>query len=214
MPKADNREDYVKSWNSHVDWCLNGLMSTLPRTAMEQFKSVKNQALALVQLAADEGFPGPNGEPKPSCNSCLHTGQSYDKCFEGCLDKDEDGQNLYKDYVHGDAVAEILKQERSGERNIVIGGSGEMEVNVLWPLEEARKKLFDVGCDVGGFVDTRQVGNGYNVTVTKSFDPYAYVLEYLPKSGLYQLGRGAEQGYFLSRIVAKRTHEKVQFTHE
>jgi len=49
-----------------------------------------------------------------------------------------------------DDVAELIRAQRTGEKNIVLGGEGEHEVNVSWTIDEAQAALSKVCEDCGG----------------------------------------------------------------
>lgn len=85
-----------------------------------------------------------------TCRTCVHALTRRESC-EGCLTpKNEDGSFAYRNYVEGDPVARLIEMQRSGERNIVLGGEGEHEVNVSWSIDEAYKKLSHVCEECGG----------------------------------------------------------------
>lgn len=63
-----------------------------------------------------------------------------------------EGRYLYRHYKRGNSLKKLLEKQRSGEMNIVIGGQGEHEVNVLWSIKEAYRNLAKV-CEIcGGLV--------------------------------------------------------------
>ncbi len=88
----------------------------------------------------------------------------------GCLD---DGK--YKHYVEGDPKIRLLKLQRSGEINIVIGGEGEHEVNANWSMEEAYKHLADTCEACGGLVVKEGVAQ---LLLMKTYGP-SFVLEWM-----------------------------------
>ncbi len=76
---------------------------------------------------------------------------------EGCLDIDPKdagayklGQYPYRNFKAGDGYRARLEVERRGDRNIVIGGQGEHEINALWSINEAYEKLAHVSEECGG----------------------------------------------------------------
>jgi len=76
-----------------------------------------------------------------SCETCLYA-LTHEKC-SGCLGNPTSGQSYaYHHWIAGDGVARLRQQQKSGERNIVIGSQGEAEVNVRWTPDEAYKNLF------------------------------------------------------------------------
>lgn len=93
-----------------------------------------------------------------NCNTCINALADRSRCPE-CLGKGQEIRNPdgtttyhwdYKYYNKGDPISELIRQQRNGERNIVLGGEGEHEVNVNWTIEEATKKLSDTCEAVGG----------------------------------------------------------------
>ncbi len=64
----------------------------------------------------------------------------------------------YKHYVEGDPRVRLLKLQRSGEINIVIGGEGEHEVNANWTIDEAYKHLSHVCEECGGLCWKERTG--------------------------------------------------------
>lgn len=88
----------------------------------------------------------------PSCRRCLYALTGPRERCDDCL-KTQDGLILpYKHFVEGDPGARLLELQRKGERNIVIGGEGEHEVNALWGIGQAYKHLANI-CEVcGGLV--------------------------------------------------------------
>ena len=172
LPKAKTKKEFDETWIEHVKE-LNRLKTSLPRYRHGEVKAAVETLLMLVEVASEETFP--NGKPKPGCTTCLHTGQGlHDKCTK-CLQEKEGGGFAYSEYEHGDASAKIVKLEREGTRNIVIGGEGEMEVNSQWSYEEAYKKLFACGEEVGGMVYRE---SNRELLVTKAFDDKSYSLLY------------------------------------
>lgn len=104
-----------------------------------------------------------------SCCTCLYRA-THEKC-EGCLHPEgwvgervvifsgPNGENptYGKSYAYanwkesslGEALERQHQLEVSGEWNIVIGGSGEAEVNALWSPREAYEHLYKVSCACG-----------------------------------------------------------------
>jgi hypothetical protein len=58
----------------------------------------------------------------------------------------------YRKYVEGDGEAHELQLQREGKINVVIGGTGEAEVNALQPIDVALKQLHDIACECGYIV--------------------------------------------------------------
>ncbi len=90
---------------------------------------------------------------KRCCENCLYVA-SHEGCGEigsegYCLNnKDIDGYT-YSNFVKGDGIARIRELEDRGERNIVISGTGEAEVNVLNSPERTYKNLCHVSEQCG-----------------------------------------------------------------
>jgi hypothetical protein len=122
--------------------------------------------------------------PDYGCQSCVHVlYHPRDKgCpCDGCLGTEEEikaneGKYLYKHHVKGDGVKARLEAERRGDVNIVIGGSGEHEVNAKWLMSEAYEKLAHVCEEVGGVVTHK--GN-YRLELTKTYEPFYWHLEWM-----------------------------------
>ena len=100
------------------------------------------------------------------CITCLNALAIRDNC-EGCLGVSRElvtpeGTRMimweYNNYKEGNPVAELIKQQRSGERNIVLGGEGEHEVNVKWGIKQATKKL-SYTCEMVGGLCWREDDN-------------------------------------------------------
>lgn len=80
-----------------------------------------------------------------SCETCLYRA-THEKC-NGCLTAPAGEPYPYRNWVEstlGEALERIHAMEVSGERNIVIGGSGEAEVNAKWTAREAYEHLCHV----------------------------------------------------------------------
>jgi len=85
----------------------------------------------------------------PDCRKCIN-GLVRKNC-EGCLTPElEDGRFAYRNYKKGNPVVELIKMQRSGEKNIVLGGEGEHEVNVKWTFGDALQALSETCEAVGG----------------------------------------------------------------
>lgn len=111
----------------------------------------------------------------PTCKTCIYALTRREPC-EGCLiPENEDASYAYRNYQEGDPFKELLKMQRSGERNIVIGGEGEHEVNVSWTMDEAYKHLAHVCEMCGGLV----VKDGLTqLLLMKPYGP-SFVIEYM-----------------------------------
>uniref|UniRef100_A0A6M3X5Z0 Uncharacterized protein n=1 Tax=viral metagenome TaxID=1070528 RepID=A0A6M3X5Z0_9ZZZZ len=89
----------------------------------------------------------------------LISGMACVKCVYGLTSSypdrsrcDECLANNYSRFEAGDPRDRLLKLQRSGEINIVVGGEGEHEVNANWTMAEAYKHLANVCEDCGGLV--------------------------------------------------------------
>jgi len=109
----------------------------------------------------------------PDCRTCLH-GATHTKC-DGCLTPElPDGRFAYRHYVKGDPIPELIRMQRSGERNIVLGGEGEHEVNVNWTIDVAQAELANV-CEHCGGLCWREKPD--TIIVDKPYGP-AFLLIY------------------------------------
>ena len=81
----------------------------------------------------------------------------------------------YKHYVKGDPRVRLLKLQRSGEINIVIGGEGEHEVNANWTIHEAYAHLANVCNECGGLV-TKE--GSLQLLLGKTYGP-SFVIEWM-----------------------------------
>ena len=109
----------------------------------------------------------------PACGKCVYgLTSSYpdrSRCDE-CLAKDD-----YSRFEPGDPRDRLLKLQRSGEINIVIGGEGEHEVNANWTMAEAYRHLANVCEECGGLV----THDGFTkLVLMKPYGP-SYVLDWM-----------------------------------
>ena len=81
----------------------------------------------------------------------------------------------YVHYKKGDPRFRLLKLQRSGEINIVIGAEGEHEVNANWTIHEAYAHLANVCNECGGLV-TRD--GSLQLLLGKTYGP-TFVLEWM-----------------------------------
>lgn len=82
---------------------------------------------------------------------------------------------IYSHYVGGDPRIRLLKLQRNGEINIVIGGEGEHEVNAKWSIDEAYRQLADTCEACGGLV----VRDGLSqLLLMKTYGP-SFVIEWM-----------------------------------
>jgi hypothetical protein len=120
-----------------------------------------------------------------TCKTCTHAAyhpRDGGECVcDECLGTNEEvakngGAFLYKNYTEGDPILRRIEAERTGECNIVIGGSGEHEVNVKWDINEAYKHLAYV-CENCGFCVTHH--DATTLELVKSFEAWYYRLYYV-----------------------------------
>lgn len=121
-----------------------------------------------------------------SCETCIHClyhprGEGIVCPCDSCLGSNDEvkangNKFLYRNYVQGDPRKVRLEAERRGDCNIVIGGSGEHEVNAKWLMSEAYEKLAHTCEAVGGVVTHK--GN-YRLELTKPYEPYYWHLEWM-----------------------------------
>ena len=116
-----------------------------------------------------------------ACTTCLMgLTSSYPdrgRCDE-CLSEPE----KYKHYIEGDPKLRLLRLQRSGEINIVIGGEGEHEVNANWGIDEAYKHLAET-CEACGGVAIRE--GLTQILLMKTYGP-SFVLMWM-HSKLYSI---------------------------
>jgi len=73
-----------------------------------------------------------------NCNTCLY-GLTHEEC-EGCLGSPSPGEDFeYSNWEKGDARRHRYMMQLKGDRNIVVGNVGELEVNAEW----SRSKTLD-----------------------------------------------------------------------
>lgn len=87
------------------------------------------------------------------CHSCLYRCTcGYHGLANDCLTRSP-GQPLpYHKYVEGDGDELALQLQREGKINVVVGGTGEAEVNALQPIDEAFEELHNIACHCGYIV--------------------------------------------------------------
>ena len=87
------------------------------------------------------------------CRTCLHMA-THEKC-DNCLTLPGDYQldprppNRYLNHEPGNWMRQVQSFENDGRRNIVIGGSGEAEVNMLWSPSRTSKHLHSISEQCG-----------------------------------------------------------------
>jgi len=91
-------------------------------------------------------------EEKKTCDTCLYLA-THEEC-NNCLGtpaevRQNNEQFLYRNWKEGDGIERIKQWEREGRSNIVIGGSGEAEVNVKWTPEYTYESLCNVSEQCG-----------------------------------------------------------------
>lgn len=92
-----------------------------------------------------------------TCHTCLYMA-THEKC-DGCLNTKEDWAeyratgnmppNRYANYEEGNWLDRMIEAERSGQRNIVIGGQGEAECNTRWTPQKTSTHLHYVSGECG-----------------------------------------------------------------
>ncbi len=81
----------------------------------------------------------------------------------------------FRHYKEGDPRVRLLKLQRSGEINIVIGAEGEHEINATWSMDEAYKHLAKTCEACGGLV----VKDGLTqLLLIKTYGP-SFVIEWM-----------------------------------
>lgn len=92
------------------------------------------------------------------CQTCLYMA-THEKC-DGCLRTEEDYKAMkfdgspdppfrYLYYKEGNWMDRVIQAEIDGDRNIVIGGQGEAEVNTKWTPQETSTHLHYVSEQCG-----------------------------------------------------------------
>jgi hypothetical protein len=106
-------------------------------------------------------------EAPKCCETCIYCA-THEKC-EGCLHTE--GRSLsagdpfeFNNWVEELGIIRMWEHEISGQRNIVIGGMGEAEINTKWTPQEAAKHLHYVA-EQCGYLAERLVNRGTNSTM-------------------------------------------------
>jgi len=108
---------------------------------------------------------------KPSCIQCVY-GLT---CSQPSRDREDCRDNDFKHFQYGNPSIRLLKLQRSGEINIVIGGEGEHEVNANWSIEKAYEHLAATCEACGGLV----VHDGATqLVLMKTYGP-SFVIEWM-----------------------------------
>lgn len=131
------------------------------------------------------------------CETCIYA-MTHFKC-RGCISDDPEAKGkkiypyLYANYEFGtweEQEAALMQEFNAGRRSIVIGWSGEAEVNVKRTMQETLEHLTSISCECGYY--TRISGN--NIEISK--DTGKHILEYdrdglksISCSGVYQWQR-------------------------
>lgn len=108
-----------------------------------------------------------------TCVNGLTTSHPDRSRCEECLSPFVPGE-IYKHHVEGDPMVRLLKLQRSGKINIVIGGEGEHEVNAKWTIDAAYKRLSNV-CEMCGGLCWKE--NPTTLILDKTYGG-AFTLEY------------------------------------
>ena len=96
------------------------------------------------------------GKPmRKCCETCLYVG-TRERC-SGCLNpQDLDGYG-YANWESGDGMARLLAFQRRGERSIVVGWQGGLEVTATDTLAEFRKRAVRVAEQCGYLVGNPEI---------------------------------------------------------
>lgn len=94
-----------------------------------------------------------------TCQTCLYMA-THEHC-KGCLGPADVKEFLYTNWKPGNWLKRMNDFERTGKRNIVIGGQGEAEVNVKQTPAEASKNLHQVAKCCGYTVDSLRCTASY-----------------------------------------------------
>jgi len=108
-----------------------------------------------------------------SCKTCVNGLANRNAC-EHCLTVSKGASFDYRNYEEGDPRALLLEMQRSGRRNIVLGGEGEHEVNATWAIDTAYRTLSHV-CEMCGGLCWKE--NPTTLIVDKPYGG-AFTLEY------------------------------------
>lgn len=84
-----------------------------------------------------------------TCITCIHGLTRRSPC-EDCLTPEVNGFYAYRNYEEGNPIEHLTALQRSGEREIVLGGEGEHTVSALWSYQKALEHLIDTCENVGG----------------------------------------------------------------
>jgi hypothetical protein len=125
-------------------------------------------------------------ETKKDCMSCLYCG-THEKCHIDNIDclgnrkeqEKNNGEYLYSNYqvaTEKEIFDRVYEFEKTGKRNIVIGGTGEAEVNVNNTPEETLENLCNVAEECGYFV-TKGKWENHHKEINVMTDSH-YVLTY------------------------------------
>jgi len=152
---------------------------------------------------------------KPNCRTCINVVADKSKC-KGCLGKSTKIQNPdgsttyqyeYNNYTEGDPVAKLIELQRSGKRNIVLGGEGEHEVNVNWSYEKTLAKLIDRCEDVGGL--TWREGTD-TIIIDKPFYGGAFHLQFQDGKLRRILKRSRSDGPLIHWWTSKPDYDNIK----
>jgi len=126
-----------------------------------------------------------------SCETCLYAA-THEQC-DGCLGNPPAGQPFeYKHWTEGDGIARRRELEKTGQRNIVIGGAGEAEVNVNWTPDQTLTHLVMVA-----------EACGYCVTKGRHWEYFCHELEIVTGEGHFRLTWWHNQFRSIERITTR-----------
>jgi hypothetical protein len=96
-----------------------------------------------------------------SCTTCLFAGT--DNHCENCLGRGKVFE--YNNYQKGNFKARLLWLEITGQKNFVIGGTGEAEVNANQEPTQSLKELYEISMACGYILHSSESSKQGNVTV-------------------------------------------------
>ena len=86
------------------------------------------------------------------CKMCVHMA-THGNC-DGCLGPIGADPYEFNNFKPGNWLRALQAAEASGERNIVIGGQGEAEVNALWDVDKTYEHLCYVSEQCGYYTES------------------------------------------------------------
>ena len=125
------------------------------------------------------------------CKTCRHMA-THKGCGDigkpnYCLETiKEDGLRSefnYRNWEPGNWLRDLQEAEKSGERNIVIGDSGEAEINTKWTPKETAKSLHRVAEQCGYSVNNLRHSKEHNKTVIDIYTDCAHKIIWYHEPG-------------------------------